>query len=87
MPIHMKHGKSTCEIKVQDEKFNRCMNAAMVSNGPLMARLMWKSVESGCLRAEDGSRHWGRDRRAGEGAGGGVPGDGVDDTRSATRGG
>ncbi|XP_030462833.1 trans-resveratrol di-O-methyltransferase-like [Syzygium oleosum] len=39
-PLHMKHGKSMWEIKVQDEKFNRCMNAAMASDGPVIARLM-----------------------------------------------
>ncbi|KAF8043361.1 hypothetical protein BT93_A1641 [Corymbia citriodora subsp. variegata] len=44
-PLHMKHGKSFWEIKIQDEKFSWRMNAAMASNGPGMARLMmWTSV-------------------------------------------
>ncbi|XP_048127038.1 trans-resveratrol di-O-methyltransferase-like [Rhodamnia argentea] len=39
-PLHMKHGKRMWEIKVQDEKFNRLMNRAMASDGPVMARLI-----------------------------------------------
>ncbi|KAI3439869.1 uncharacterized protein J3R85_004287 [Psidium guajava] len=58
-PLHMKHGKSMWEIKVQDEKFNRRMNSAMASDAPVMVRLimdkcggqlfegLWKAVDVG----------------------------------------